>query len=135
MTVNIRTFSSMNHAVVDSLWNIGLRTSDDILDRTATADDRHKLAEQTEIDPDLLLDLARRADLARIKGIGNLYAVLLKHAGINNIQDLARQDVEELYKRVIELNEMLKLARRIPKPANVKQWVEGARKLVPVIGA
>ncbi len=134
MTVNIRTFSNMNHAVVDSLWKIGLRTSDDILDRTSTADDRQKLAVQTEIDADLLLDLARRADLARIKGIGNLYAVLLKHAGINSIQDLARQDVEELYKRVIELNETMKLARRIPKPANVEQWVEGARKLVPVIG-
>ncbi len=134
MTVNIRNFASMNHAVVDSLWKMGLRTSDDILERTSTADARQKLAVQTEIDADLLLDLARRADLARIKGIGNLYAVLLKHAGINSIQDLASQDVEELYKRVIKLNETSKLARRIPKPANVEQWVEGARKLVPVVG-
>ncbi len=134
MTVNIRTFASMNHSVVDTLWEMGFRTSDDILERTATADDRESLASQAGIEADLLLDLARRADLARIKGVGNLYAVLLKHAGINSIQDLARQDVDTLYKRVIELNEAMKVARRIPKPANVQQWVDGARAMVPVIG-
>lgn len=133
MTVNIRTFASMNHSVVDTLWELGFRTNDDILRRTASATDRKALSTEAGIEEPLLLDLARRADLARIKGIGNLYAVLLRQAGINTVQDLAAWDVEDLYKTVIKLNEQTRVARRIPKLVNVEQWIELAREMPPLI--
>jgi predicted flap endonuclease-1-like 5' DNA nuclease len=133
MTVNIRNFASINHAIVDQLWSKGFRTNEDILGSTATAEAREKLASDVGVSQDLVLTLARRADLARIKGIGNLYAELLEHAGVYSVPDLATQDVEMLYQQVIKLNETLKVTRRMPKIVNVQVWVETARNLESVV--
>jgi predicted flap endonuclease-1-like 5' DNA nuclease len=133
MTVNIRNFSSINHAIVDHLWSKGFRTNEDILDNAATEEARNQLAADAGVAPDLLLTLARRADLARIKGIGNLYAELLEHAGVYSVQDLARQDVESLYEQVIRLNQNLRVTRRMPKIDHVQTWVETAKSLEPVV--
>jgi len=133
MTVNIRNFSGMNHCIVDKLWGMGYRTNEDVLAKSTTSEARSRLARDVEADSDLILDLARRADLARIKGIGNLYAELLKQAKVFSIQDLAHQDVEDLYKNVLKLNEELRLTRRLPNIENVKQWVDTARRLEPMV--
>ena len=133
MTVNIRNFAAIDHTIVDILWSKGYRTNEDILDNTATAEARNRLAGDVGVPQDLLLTLARRADLARIKGIGNLYAELLEHAQVYSVQDLAQQEVEDLYEKVIKLNESLRVTRRMPKISNVKMWVETARALEPVV--
>ena len=92
MSVNIRSFAAMNHSVVDTLWSLGFRTNEDVLARAASPRQRQALSRESKLDEHLLYELARRADLARVKGIGNLYAVLLKHAGVFGIQDLAEKD-------------------------------------------
>lgn len=133
MSVTLKAFKPLDPTLVDALWKNGLRTIDDLLDRSATDADREQLATELGVESDHILSLACRADLARIKGIGNLYAELLKHAEVHRIQDLATQNIENLYTNIVELNQQHRIARRVPKMKDVGEWINGAKGLPPVV--
>lgn len=133
MSVNIKVFETQYKDVVSELWSRGFRTTSDVLEKTATRDDRRKLAAEIGADEKLVNELARRSDLARIKGIGNLYAELLKHANITCAQELADTEAESLYEQMLVHNRQFRVARRMPKIESVTEWVRVAKKLDPVI--
>lgn len=133
MSVSLKSFASLDDSAVRVLWSKGLRTNEDLLAMTATDNDRKKLASELNTDESTILELARRADLARIKGIGNLYAQLLGRAHVDRTQDLAAKEIDDLYKTLGELNRAHRIARRIPKKENVGEWIEAARQLPPVL--
>jgi predicted flap endonuclease-1-like 5' DNA nuclease len=133
MSVSLKSFASLDDTAVRILWSKGLRTNEDLLAMTATDTDRKKLASELDTDESTIMELARRADLARIKGIGNLYAQLLGRAHVDRTQDLAKKEIDELYKTLGELNRAYRIARRIPKKENVSEWIEAARQLPPVL--
>jgi predicted flap endonuclease-1-like 5' DNA nuclease len=133
MAVNIRNFAGINHSIVPGLWAQGLRTNEDLLARSGTREARKTLAQSLGVDDGVILELVCRADLARVKGIGNLYAGLLNELEVRSIPDLARQDGEQLHRQMEEVNRKRRLTRRLPKPACVAQWVATARGLPPVV--
>lgn len=133
MTVNLRTFASFNSAVIDQLWDKGYRTSGDVLEKLAEDEERAKVASDLGIEEQVLQDLVCRADLARVKGIGNLYALLLQHAQIHCAEDLAKQEIEDLYNKMLELNREHRITRRVPKLEHVENWVMVARSLEPKV--
>jgi predicted flap endonuclease-1-like 5' DNA nuclease len=92
------------------------------------------LAARSGIDEATLTRLVRRADLARIKGIGAIFADMLEMIGVDQVAVLAGQDSRDLHARLHELNSAERLARRSPTPDEVQQWIAQARALPRLAG-
>jgi predicted flap endonuclease-1-like 5' DNA nuclease len=107
----------------------GIRNSDQLLEAARTPDERKVLAEQTGIAPEAILELANRADLARIRGVGQVYANLLEEAGVDTVKELAVRVPANLYAKLLEVNAEKKLAGRAPTLPEVKKWVTQAKRL------
>lgn len=62
----------------EKLQSIGIKTSDDLLERGKTPQGRKEIADQSEISDNLILTWVNMADLIRIKGVGEEYSELLE---------------------------------------------------------
>lgn len=106
-----------------------ITTTAALLKRCATAKDRKGLAEETDIDSSALLNWANRADLFRIKGVGEEYSDLLEAAGVDTVPELGQRNAGNLYKKLLEVNAEKKLVRRPPTQKAVTDWVTQAKDL------
>ena len=87
------------------------------------------LAEYVGAETTTIAQMVHRADLARIRGIGEAYTSLLEAAGIYTIRDLADRCPEELRSQFARINNERKIVGRIPALAMVNGWVSKARRL------
>ena len=94
---------------------------------------RDRLARVVGIDPDVLLALVRRADLARVAGIGTVFGLMLEELGVRDVPALAARDPAGLHARLSAHNREERLARRSPTPEEVEGWVRQARALPPLV--
>ena len=111
------------------LQEAGITTTDALLKATATPADRKDLATATDIDSTLILKWANRADLFRIKGVGEEYSDLLEASGVDTVPELAQRNAENLYNKMLEVNAEKKLVRRPPSQNAVSDWVAQAKDL------
>lgn len=107
----------------------GINTCARLLERAGKAAGRLRLARATGVDPELLLRLVQRADMARINGIGAVFSMMLEDLGVRDTGALARQDPVRLHFLLKELNGRERLARRSPTPEEVADWIAQARTL------
>ncbi len=96
---------------------------------------RKEMSVVTGIDAKQLLEFANRADLMRIRGVGEEYSDLLEVAGVDTVKELATRNVENLTAKMAEVNKAKKnkLVRVLPSEKVVKKWVQHAKKLKPTI--
>ena len=99
----------------------------------ATPSGRKELAEKTGIGDRLILKWVNRADLFRVKGIGEQYSDLLAEAGVETVLELAQRRADHLHQKLTETNEAKNLVRVVPGPEQVAEWVEQAHKLPRVV--
>jgi predicted flap endonuclease-1-like 5' DNA nuclease len=106
----------------------GLSDSNKLLAATTTPKKREELAAKLGTDSKEVLELANRADLARIKGVGSVYSDLLEWAGVDTVAELAQRNPDNLYNKIVEeANEHF--VKRLPRPADVAGWVAQAKEL------
>jgi predicted RecB family nuclease len=111
---------------VKKLEQAGIRTPESLLKEAHTANQRRKLAQETGIDEQLILEWVRFADLLRLKGIGLQYANLLEELGIDTSRELAAQDVQDLAEAVRQLNEEKNVVRRLPSLRQLTHAIQSA---------
>lgn len=115
------------------LIDSGVKSMEKLLETCSTKKGRMELAEKTGISEKLILKWANHADLSRIKGIGGEYAELLEAAGVDTVPELATRKAENLYKKMVEVNEAKSLVRKLPTEKQVTGWVEQAKDLPRVM--
>jgi predicted flap endonuclease-1-like 5' DNA nuclease len=113
------------------LSEVGITTTEELLDAAATRKGRAELAEKTSISEKLILKWANRADLMRVPGIGEEYSDLLEAAGVDTVKELRRRIPENLHDAMLKANEQNKLVRRPPHLSEVKAWVEASKLIEP----
>ena len=91
--------------------------------------DRVQFVARSNIDEGNLSRLVHRADLARVKGVGAIFADMLEVLEVDTVARLAAQEPEALHRRLYELNSVERFARRAPTPEEVQDWVSQARSL------
>ncbi|HDQ05625.1 MAG TPA: DUF4332 domain-containing protein, partial [Candidatus Bathyarchaeota archaeon] len=69
------------------------------------------------------------SDLMRIKGVGEEYSDLLEEAGVDTVVELAQRNPDNLYAKLLEVNEEKNLVRRLPNLEDVTSWVNQAKTL------
>lgn len=115
------------------LKEAGIVTLEALLEKGSTPQGRAELAEKTGISATLLLRWINRADLFRVKGIGEEYADLLEVAGVDTVPELAQRNPDNLFQKLAAVNEEKKRVRRLPTLEQVRQWVEQAKELPRVV--
>ncbi|MDZ7372583.1 MAG: DUF4332 domain-containing protein [candidate division KSB1 bacterium] len=115
------------------LKEIGIHTTEQLLEKGATPAGRNEIAQQTGISGTLILKWVNHVDLFRIKGIGSEYADLLEAAGVDTVPELARRNPQNLHQALVETNEKRKLVRQLPTLKQVEDWVEQAKKLPRIV--
>lgn len=90
---------------------------------------RLRLASDLGLEPALLDQLVRRADLARVNGVGAVFGMMLEAQGISDVPGLRQEDPVRLHARLVAYNAQERLARRSPTPEEVEDWVMQARRL------
>jgi predicted flap endonuclease-1-like 5' DNA nuclease len=111
----------------------GLRTTDDLLRAGASPKGRDDLAAATGISGKLILRWVNRADLFRVRGVGEQFSDLLEAAGVDTVPELAQRRADNLIKKMAEVNVEKKLVRRLPTESQVAGWIESAKGLPRVV--
>jgi predicted flap endonuclease-1-like 5' DNA nuclease len=115
------------------LKGVEVATIEALLRSACTVQGRKSLAEKSGIREELLLEWANRADLFRIRGIGEEYSDLLEAAGVDTVPELSQRNPDNLYEKMAEVNREKKLVRQLPTKEMVHAWVEQAKVLPRVI--
>ena len=110
-----------------------IRTTEALLKRGATKKGRKGIVEETGITAHYILEWVNRADLMRIKGVGEEYSDLLEAAGVDTVKELRNRNAANLLAKMVETNEKKRLVRRLPTLSMVERWVANAKELDPVI--
>jgi predicted flap endonuclease-1-like 5' DNA nuclease len=111
----------------------GVSTVEALLESGSTPKGRRELAERTGIGDSYILDWVNRADLMRVRGVGEEYGDLLEWAGVDTVVELARRSPDNLYQKVIEVNQEKRLVRRLPTRNMIARWIEQAKVLPRVV--
>jgi predicted flap endonuclease-1-like 5' DNA nuclease len=111
----------------------GVATVEALLKTGASPKGRKDLAEKTGIRDDLILKWVNRADLFRIKGVGEEYSDLLEAAGVDTVPELAQRRADNLHAKMVEVNTAKKLVRQMPTENQVADWIAHAKTLERVV--
>jgi predicted flap endonuclease-1-like 5' DNA nuclease len=117
----------------NTLRSAGVSSTDDLLKKGSTPAGRKQLAEVTGISDKLILEWVNHVDLFRIVGVGEEYSDLLEEAGVDTVVELAQRNPENLYQKILEVNQAKQLVRQLPTSAQVADWVVQAKKLPRMI--
>jgi predicted flap endonuclease-1-like 5' DNA nuclease len=130
---NVIQIEGIGDVYAKKLHEAGVSTTDALLEAGATPQGREALVERTGIGHGLILKWVNRADLFRVKGVGEQYSDLLAAAGVETVLELAQRVPEHLHGKMVETNEAKKLVRHVPSLEHVSEWVEQASKLTRVV--
>jgi predicted flap endonuclease-1-like 5' DNA nuclease len=133
MSVLIGKLRGLSSELEEILQRRGIRNSDQLLEAAQTPAGRKELAEAAGVATGVILELANRADLARVQGIGGVFSDLLENAGVDTVKELATRRSDNLYAKLVEINSQQKLAGRAPTRNAVDSWVAQAKELPSVL--
>ena len=122
----VTTIEGIGDAMARKLKNVGIGSTEELLDVCCDQEGRSRIADEARIDEKKLLRLVNHADLMRIDGIGGEFAELLEAAGVDSVPELAQRNAESLAAKMEELNEVKKLVRRVPSSKQLAPWIEEA---------
>ena len=133
MSDPVKSVRGMPSEVEAKLVEAGIRNIDQFLQAGSDTASRKSLAAKLGIDAKALLELLNRADLARINGIGTVFADLLEQAGVDTVKELAARVPENLRAKMEQVNGEKNLAHRLPTTDQVKAWVTEAKALPKIL--
>lgn len=127
---------SAGQQTADALEAQGISSPSDLLAATRTSGERGKLALDARIDVITLTALAEEADLQRVTGVGKTYSAVLHNIGVNNVQELAKQNPTALRRQItsfLNTSAGAAIATRRPSLNAIKGMIESAKSLPKVI--
>ena len=130
---SIDAIEGIGHKSATRLRKARVRTTEALLKNGANKRGRKQLAEQTGLSEKQILEWVNRADLMRIKGVGEEYSDLLEASGVDTVKELRRRNAANLLTAMIEINKKKNLVRRLPTEAMVQRWVDHAKELEPLV--
>jgi len=125
----ITTIEGIGPVNATKLAQAGIKTTDALLKAGARPADRKQLAQVCDLSDKALLGWLNRADLLRIKGIGEEYSDLLELAGVDTVPALAQRNPDNLHAKIVSVNSEKNVVRKLPSPKQVTAWVSQAKEL------
>jgi predicted flap endonuclease-1-like 5' DNA nuclease len=129
----IETIEGIGPTYGKKLRSAGVRSTGALLKRGSTPKGRAELAAATGFSSHQILEWANRADLMRVRGVGEEYSDLLEAAGVDTVKELRNRNAKNLTEAMANTNAKKKLVRRIPSQSMVERWVAHAKTLPPTM--
>jgi len=129
----LETVEGIGVKYAQQLREIGVPTTNALLEMGSTPKGRDEIAERSGISGKLVLEWVNHVDLFRIDGVGEEYADLLEESGVDTVPELAQRKPGNLYEKMVAVNAEKKLVRRLPAETQVEDWVAQAKKLPRVV--
>ena len=120
-------------AQLDKLRKANVNTTEELLDKAAKTKERKALAKSSKLTAAELLDLAKRCDLLRIKGVGSEMVLLFEASGVKSTADLIKQEAPVLMTAVTAANKAAKITEKPPTEPQLSDWIAQAKKLPQVV--
>ena len=130
---SIDTIDGLSRTEARTLRRAGVRTTEKLLKRAGTRGGRREIASVTGVQERRILEWVNRADLMRVKGVGEEYSDLLEAAGVDTCKELRNRNPQSLLMKMTQVNSRKRLVRRLPTEVMVKRWVDHARDLPPAV--
>ena len=111
----------------------GIKDTGGLLKACAKPKDRDALATATGLSGKLILKWANRADLMRVKGVGEEYADLLEAAGVDTVPELAQRRADSLHTMLMKTQGRKQLVRQPPALKTVEGWIVAAKEMERVL--
>jgi predicted flap endonuclease-1-like 5' DNA nuclease len=108
-------------AQVEKLHKAGVETTEQLL------------AKASGLPAGEIMDLAKRCDLLRIKGVGAEMVLLLEAAGVKTSGELAKRDAPGLTAAALSANKDKKITEKPPTEPQLADWIDQAKKLPQVL--
>jgi len=114
-----------------ALRKAGVRSTAALLKSAGSKKGRRACAAETGCTEAQLLEWVNRADLMRVRGVGEEYSDLLERSGVDTVKELRRRKPANLHTKLLEVNTAKKrnLVRRPPSLGEVERWVAHAGTL------
>jgi len=130
---NLKSIDGIGEFYAHKLKDEGIHSQETLLEKCASPQERYILAQKAGITEKHLLEWLNRADLARVNGIGEEYADLLEHTGVDTVRELRMRNAEILWQAMKMINQQWHLVRRIPTLKQVQSWIDQAQDLPRMI--
>lgn len=130
---SIDAIDGLGRSEARALRKAGVRTTEKLLKWAGTRAGRRDLANHTGLSQKQILEWVNRADLMRVKGVGEEYSDLLEAAGVDTCKELRNRNPQSLLVKLTQVNSNKRLVRRLPTEVMVKRWVDHAKKLPPAV--
>jgi len=129
MGTPVKDLQGITEAILETLTGQGIKDNEQFVEAAASPAQRKELASACNCTAKDILQLANRADLARVKGVSGIYGDLLEHAGVDTIKELATRKPANLHAKLTETNDSMSLTQRPPTEAQIEDWVAQAKEL------
>jgi predicted flap endonuclease-1-like 5' DNA nuclease len=120
-------------AFAKRLREAGIRSLWDLLKKGMTRKGRQEIADLVRTSPKQVLAWVNRADLFRVKGVGEQYSDLLEKSGVDTTVELSKRQPAALYTTLVKANEKKNLVNKLPSEKQVANWVKNAKELARII--
>ena len=130
---NIIKVEGIGEVYSQELTAAGIKTTQALLTKGATAKGRREISQQTGINEKLILRWVNHVDLFRIKGVGEEYADLLEASGVDTVPELAQRNPDNLQATMAAVNAEKQLVRQLPAVRQIAQWIAQAKTLPRII--
>ena len=125
----LETIEGIGPIYAEKLRAAGVGSVRALLRAGATPEGRKELEERTGIGHEYILDWVNRADLMRVRGVGEEYSDLLEKAGVDTVPELAQRNPDHLHKKIMQVNEEKELVRRPPTRNMIARWIGQAKTM------
>jgi len=133
MSYKVIDIEGIGPVYAEKLGNIGIHTTADLLEKGGGKKGRVDIAASAGIPESLVLTWVNHADLFRIKGIAGQFSELLEAAGVDSVKELATRNPENLHAKLTETNEKFSLSGRVPALESLKDMIDQAKGLDPMV--
>jgi predicted flap endonuclease-1-like 5' DNA nuclease len=131
MSYKIEEIEGIGETYGRKLRERGITTTGELLEHGATKKGRHHIAELTGIPESLILTWVNHADLFRINGVAAQFAELLEAAGVDTVKEFAQRNAENLHVKLLETNDRLGIAGKVPSAEMLQHMIDQAKLLEP----
>jgi len=130
--VSLEKFPGIKKDTISKLNTIGIKNTAHLFHMVKNAEDRKELSIQTGINENEIMDLTRLTDLSRVKWIGPVFARIFLESGTNSVEKLSKADYNDLYKKLLQINNEKGYTRAKFIENDVKLCIE-VSKMVPKV--
>ena len=129
----VQDIVGIDEVAAERLREVGVRTSEQLIELGASSTARMRLADQTHLDDATIKQWVHQADLMRIPGVSPGLAHLLCQVGVCTVPKLAYRSSEALYAELVSFTSKRHETQYLPTLAELHHYGVSAKHMPKLV--